>query len=198
MRPCPAVPHHHREPENNFIPDYGRIIAYRGAAGFGMRIDGGTAYSGAVVTRLYDPLAGESHRLGADAAGSHRPNGSGACANTAFAASPPIWPSWKRCCPIRKFLANDYTTRFIDETPELFHFPARRDRASKLLTYVAEVTVNGHPGNAGRARPPADGAQARSAQFPLHPNAEMARKQLLEELGRGEIRRVDARREPRA
>ena len=43
-------------PENNFIPDYGRITAYRGAFGFGIRVDGGTAYSGAVVTRYYDPM----------------------------------------------------------------------------------------------------------------------------------------------
>jgi pyruvate carboxylase len=43
-------------PDNNFIPDYGRITAYRGAFGFGIRVDGGTAYSGAVVTRYYDPL----------------------------------------------------------------------------------------------------------------------------------------------
>ena len=43
-------------PENNFIPDYGRITAYRGAFGFGIRVDGGTAYSGAVVTRFYDPM----------------------------------------------------------------------------------------------------------------------------------------------
>lgn len=43
-------------PENNFIPDYGRITAYRGAMGFGIRVDGGTAYSGAVVTRFYDPM----------------------------------------------------------------------------------------------------------------------------------------------
>src|SRR4029079_7467676 len=44
------------DPEQNFIPDYGRITAYRGAAGFGIRLDGGTAYSGAVITRFYDPL----------------------------------------------------------------------------------------------------------------------------------------------
>ena len=43
-------------PENNFIPDYGRITAYRGAFGFGIRVDGGTAYSGAIVTRYYDPM----------------------------------------------------------------------------------------------------------------------------------------------
>jgi pyruvate carboxylase len=50
------VPHHHRGSEQNFIPDYGRITAYRGATGFGIRLDGGTAYSGAVITRFYDPL----------------------------------------------------------------------------------------------------------------------------------------------
>ncbi|OWK20423.1 hypothetical protein AJ88_30615 [Mesorhizobium amorphae CCBAU 01583] len=44
------------DPEHNFIPDYGRITAYRGATGFGIRLDGGTAYSGAVITRFYDPL----------------------------------------------------------------------------------------------------------------------------------------------
>jgi pyruvate carboxylase len=44
------------DPANNFIPDYGRITAYRGATGFGIRLDGGTAYSGAVITRYYDSL----------------------------------------------------------------------------------------------------------------------------------------------
>ena len=44
------------DPQNNFIPDYGRITAYRGATGMGIRLDGGTAYSGAVITRYYDSL----------------------------------------------------------------------------------------------------------------------------------------------
>ena len=44
------------DPSNNFIPDYGRITAYRGATGMGIRLDGGTAYSGAVITRYYDSL----------------------------------------------------------------------------------------------------------------------------------------------
>src|SRR5690606_31439500 len=44
------------DPEQHLIPDYGRITAYRGATGFGIRLDGGTAYSGAVITRYYDPL----------------------------------------------------------------------------------------------------------------------------------------------
>ena len=62
-------------PENNFIPDYGRITAYRGAMGFGIRVDGGTAYSGAVVTRYLRPAAGEGHCLGADAGGSDPAHG---------------------------------------------------------------------------------------------------------------------------
>ena len=44
------------DPQNNFIPDYGRIAAYRSATGLGIRLDGGTAYSGAVITRYYDSL----------------------------------------------------------------------------------------------------------------------------------------------
>ena len=44
------------DPENNFIPDYGRITAYRSPAGFGIRLDAGTAYTGAFITRSYDSL----------------------------------------------------------------------------------------------------------------------------------------------
>ena len=64
-----------------------------------------------------------------------------------------------------RFLAGDYTTRFIDETPELFQLAKRRDRATKLLTYIADVTVNGHPEVAGRARPPADARPPEPPQF---------------------------------
>ena len=80
-----------------------------------------------------------------------------------------------------KFRSNDYTTRFIDETPELFHLPPRRDRATKLLTYIADVTVNGHPETRGRAKPPAD------ARTPEAPSIRQApapgAKQRLDQLG---------------
>ncbi len=66
------------DPQNNFIPDYGRITAYRGATGMGIRLDGGTAYSGAVITRYYDSPAGEGDGLGADAGGRDRADGPGA------------------------------------------------------------------------------------------------------------------------
>ena len=66
------------DPENNFIPDYGRITAYRGATGFGIRLDGGTAYSGAVVTRFYDPLLEKVTAWAPTPRGGDRPHGPGA------------------------------------------------------------------------------------------------------------------------
>jgi pyruvate carboxylase len=141
-------------PENNFIPDYGRITAYRGAFGFGIRVDGGTAYSGAVVTRHYDPMLekvtawaptpAEAIARMDRALREYRIRG--VATNLAFLEAVLNHP---------KFRANEYTTRFIDETPELFRFGRRRDRATRLLTYIADVVVNGHPEAKGRARPPA-------------------------------------------
>ena len=49
------------------------------------------------------------------------------------------------------FLSNEYTTTFIDNTDDLFDFKKRRDRATKILTYIADISVNGHPETAGRA-----------------------------------------------
>ncbi|MDZ4790156.1 MAG: pyruvate carboxylase [Hyphomicrobiales bacterium] len=142
-------------PENNFIPDYGRITAYRGAFGFGIRVDGGTAYSGAVVTRFYDPLLEKVTAWAPTpeeviarmdrALREYRIRG--VATNLSFLESVMRHP---------KFTASEYTTRFIDETPELFTAEKRQDRATKLLTYIADVSVNGHPEMKGRAKPPAE------------------------------------------
>jgi pyruvate carboxylase len=150
-------------PEDNFIPDYGRITAYRGAFGFGIRVDGGTAYSGAVVTRHYDPLLEKVTAWAPSpteviarmdrALREYRIRG--VATNLTFLEAVLNHP---------KFRTNAYTTRFIDETPELFATKKRRDRATKLLTYIADVTVNGHPETKGRARPP---AQARTPEPPV-------------------------------
>jgi len=143
------------DPEQNFIPDYGRITAYRGATGFGIRLDGGTAYSGAVITRFYDPL------LEKVTAWAPSPQEAiarmdralrefrirGVATNLTFLEAIIGHP---------KFRDNSYTTRFIDTTPELFAQVRRRDRATKLLTYIADVTVNGHPETKGRKKPGAD------------------------------------------
>ncbi|WP_367717459.1 pyruvate carboxylase [Nitratireductor sp. GISD-1A_MAKvit] len=145
------------DPEQNFIPDYGRITAYRGATGFGIRLDGGTAYSGAVITRFYDPL------LEKVTAWAPTPEEAiarmdralrefrirGVATNLTFLEAIISHPNFRNAT---------YTTRFIDETPELFTQVKRRDRATKLLNYLADVTVNGHPEARGRALPNAEAA----------------------------------------
>lgn len=132
------------DPERGFAPDYGRITAYRGASGFGLRVDGGTAYSGAVVTPFYDamlekvtawaPTPNETIARMDRALREYRIRG--VATNLPFLEAVLAHP---------EFQAMNYTTRFIDETPELFNLPKRRDRATKLLTSIAEVTINGHP-----------------------------------------------------
>jgi len=140
------------DPEHNFIPDYGRITAYRSAAGFGIRLDGGTAYSGAVITRYYDPLLVKVTASGStpQEAISRMDRAlrefriRGVATNLTFLEAIIGHP---------KFRDNSYTTRFIDTTPELFEQVKRADRATKLLTYLADVTVNGHPETKGRPEP---------------------------------------------
>ncbi|WP_299362198.1 pyruvate carboxylase [uncultured Paracoccus sp.] len=140
------------DPQNNFIPDYGRITAYRTATGNGIRLDGGTAYQGAVITRFYDSL------LVKVTAWAQTPDQAiarmdralrefrvrGVATNIDFVINLLKHPV---------FLSNQATTKFIDTTPELFDFSPRQDRATKILTYLADITVNGHPETKGRPRP---------------------------------------------
>ncbi|MFK7944622.1 MAG: pyruvate carboxylase [Paracoccaceae bacterium] len=141
------------DPLNNFIPDYGRITAYRGATGFGIRLDGGTAYSGAVITRFYDsllekvtawaPTPEETIARMDRALREFRIRG--VATNIAFV---------ENLLRHESFLDNTYHTKFIDETPDLFDFKRRRDRATKLLTFIGDITVNGNPEVAGRGPKP--------------------------------------------
>jgi len=141
------------DPENNFIPDYGRIRNYRSASGFGVRLDGGTAYSGALITPYYDsllakvtawaPTASEAVMRMKRALREFRVRG--VATNLIFLEQLITHP---------KFLHAQYTTRFIDETPELFEFPRRRDRATRLLRFMADVIVNGNPEVEGRIEAP--------------------------------------------
>jgi pyruvate carboxylase len=132
------------DPENRFLPDYGRIAHYRSAGGMGVRLDAGTAFSGAVVTPFYDSLLVKVTTWGprfTDAArrmerGLQEFRVRGVKTNIPFLINLVTHP---------KFVAGGFTTRFIDETPELFDFVARQDRATKLLTYLADVIVNRHP-----------------------------------------------------
>ncbi|RWP76250.1 pyruvate carboxylase [Mesorhizobium sp.] len=168
------------DPEHNFIPDYGRITAYRGATGFGIRLDGGTAYSGAVITRFYDPLLEKVTAWAPTPAETiARMNRAlrefrirGVATNLTFLEAIINHPS---------FADNSYTTKFIDTTPELFASVKRQDRATKLLNYLADVSVNGHPETRGRPQPKADAA-APMVPF-LNGNVPDGSKQKLDALG---------------
>jgi pyruvate carboxylase len=168
------------DPEHNFIPDYGRITAYRGATGFGIRLDGGTAYSGAVITRFYDPLLEKVTAWAPTAAETiARMNRAlrefrirGVATNLTFLEAIINHPS---------FADNSYTTKFIDTTPELFQQVKRQDRATKLLNYLADVSVNGHPETRGRPMPKADAA--RPIVPYLNGNVPAGSKQKLDVLG---------------
>lgn len=148
------------DPEQNFIPDYGRITAYRGATGFGIRLDGGTAYSGAVITRYYDPLL-EKVTAWAPTAEEARKRMDRALREFRIRGVATNLTFLEAIIGHQKFRDNSYTTKFIDETPELFTAVKRQDRATKLLNYLADVTVNGHPETRGRPRPKAEIAAPR-------------------------------------
>ncbi|MFN4203959.1 MAG: pyruvate carboxylase [Tabrizicola sp.] len=168
------------DPLNNFIPDYGRLTAYRSATGNGIRLDGGTAYAGSVITRYYDSLLVKvtAHAQTPEKA-IHRMDRAlrefrirGVATNIEFVINLLKHPT---------FLDNTYTTKFIDTTPELFRFKKRRDRATKILLYIADITVNGHPETAGRPKPP---AMAKPPKAPP-PKGEpaMGTRNLLEQQG---------------
>ncbi|WIM05355.1 MAG: pyruvate carboxylase [Candidatus Nitricoxidivorans perseverans] len=155
------------DPENNFTPDYGRIGMYRSAAGFGIRLDAGTAYTGAVILPYYDSLLVKVTAWG------HTPDEAavrmdralrefrirGLSSNLLFLENVIEHPL---------FRSGECTTRFIDETPELFKLKKRRDRASRLMNFLAEVTVNGNPEMKGRARPALPMAQ------PIKPRCDLS------------------------
>ena len=148
------------DPTNNFIPDYGRITAYRSATGMGIRLDGGTAYAGGVITRFYDSLLVKvTAKAPTPEKAISRMDRAlrefrirGVSTNIDFVINLLKHPV---------FLNNQYTTKFIDTTPELFDFKKRRDRGTKVLTYIADITVNGHPEVQGRPRPAAELKPAR-------------------------------------
>ncbi|MEM5583482.1 pyruvate carboxylase [Roseibium sp. AS2] len=171
------------DPDQNFIPDYGRITAYRGATGFGIRLDGGTAYSGAVITRFYDPLL-EKVTAWAPTAEDARKRMDRALREFRIRGVATNLVFLENIIGHADFKANNYTTRFIDDTPALFQQTRRKDRATKLLTYIADVSVNGHPETKTRARPPKDVAAPVAPEFGTTAAPEGTR-QLLDRLGPG-------------
>ena len=168
------------DPANNFTPDYGRIQTYRSPAGFGVRLDGGSAYGGATITPYYDSLLVKISAWASDfEQACNRADRAlrefrvrGVKTNISFL---------ENVVNDANFRAGNVTTSFIDQTPALFNFTAKRDRATRMLSYLGETIVNGNPEVAGKIAP----KEFRPAPVPPHiPGAPPSgTRQLLDELG---------------
>ncbi len=168
------------DPANNFTPDYGKITTYRSPAGFGIRLDGASAYSGAVISPFYDSLL-----VKVTAWDNHFPQ---ACDRMDRALREFRIRGIKTNIPFLEnvvshptFVSGAMTTTFLDQTPELFEFQVTRDRATKLLSYLADVIVNGNPEVANRPVP----SIIREAPVPKssREQAPEGSRQLLDRLG---------------
>ena len=170
------------DPENNFVPDYGRVTAYRSPAGYGIRLDAGTAYSGAIITRFYDSLLVKVTAWSPTAeetiARMHRALWEfrirGVVTNLRFLDQLIMHPQFAR---------GDYTTQFIDQTPELFRIPRKRDRATRLLSFIGHVIVNGNPEVSQRDASPKTQVFPHLPRLALPPSPPAGCKQKLDELG---------------
>lgn len=130
------------DPAKGFQPDTGRIEVFRSGAGMGIRLDGGSGYAGARVSPDYDSLLVKVTAKALTFEGAieklHR-----ALAEFRVRGVTTNIPFLQNVLGHPRFLAGDVDTTFVDDTPELFVFPRRRNRAQRLLRYLADVAVNG-------------------------------------------------------
>ena len=168
------------DPEKNFAPDYGKISTYRSPAGFGIRLDGGTAYAGALLAAYYDSLL-----VKVTAWGKNLPE---ACQRMDRALREFRIRGVKTNIPFLenvvnhpRFRAGEVTTSFLDDSPELFRFTGRADRATKLLSYIGDLILNGNPEVKGKVAP----AEIAKAEIPKLTGiaAKPGTRQLLQKLG---------------
>lgn len=130
---------------NGFLPDTGRILAYRAGGGFGIRLDASNDFTGARITPHYDSLL-----VKVSAWGQTFEQATLKMQRTLkefrIRGVKTNIPFLQNVIEHPKFIKGDYNTSFIDKTPELFQFVKTKDRGTKLLTYVGNTIVNGHPG----------------------------------------------------
>ena len=140
------------DPKNDFMPDTGKIMVYRSSGGFGVRLDAGNSFQGAVVTPYYDSLLVKISTWGRtfkEAAGKMDRN----LREFRIRGVKTNIPFLEKVVLHENFLKGDFDTSFIDSTPELFVFPDRKDRGTKLLNYIGNVTLNGFPGIEKQTKP---------------------------------------------
>jgi pyruvate carboxylase len=168
------------DPENRFIPDYGRILAYRSPGGLGIRLDGGMGFAGAVITPFYDSmlvkLVASARTYEAALQRTHR-----ALSEFRIRGVKTNIPFLENVIAHPLFRSGQATTALIDTTPELFAFKPRRDRATKLLNFLGNVIVNGNP-HAKGYRPEKPCVQPEPPRM-LAAGPAPGTRQLLQELG---------------
>jgi pyruvate carboxylase len=169
------------DPVNKFMPDYGKILAYRSSGGFGLRLDGGMGYAGAVITPFYDSLlvkvisSGQTFDLACQRADR-------ALREFRIRGVKTNIPFLENVIAHADFRAGLATTTLIDTTPDLFTFTPRRDRATKVLNFIGNVIVNGNP-HAKGFLPPRPLTPARLPQWDPRQTPPQGTRNLLLELG---------------
>jgi len=135
------------DPASDFRPDTGKITTYRSPGGAGIRLDGGTVNQGAQISPYFDSMLAKMTTRGRtfDIAVSRARRGlaefriRGVSTNIPFLQAVVDDPD---------FLAGDVSTSFIDERPHLVRSRSSKDRGTKLLTWIADATVNKPHGDA--------------------------------------------------
>jgi len=169
------------DPANNFSPDFGILTTYRSAGGCGVRLDAGNAYTGAKITPHYDSLLVKVSSWGLtfnEAANiMHRSlqefRVRGVKTNISFLENVVTHPV---------FLKGQCDTSFIDKHPELLQFREKKDRATKVLSFLGEVIVNGSPGTPRSLRS-ADLIEARVPEVNVNSPRPSGSKDLFMQLG---------------
>ncbi|TMN23458.1 pyruvate carboxylase [Lentibacillus cibarius] len=140
------------DPLNNFMPDTGKIMAYRTGGGFGVRLDAGNGFQGAVISPHYDSLLVKvsTWALSFDQAAQKMIRNLKEFRIRGIKTNIPFL---ENVISHEQFLSGEYSTTFIDQTPELYVFPKRKDRGTKMLTYIGNTTVNGFEGVPTKEKP---------------------------------------------
>ena len=140
------------DPLNNFMPDTGKIDTYRSPGGFGVRLDVGNAYAGAVVTPYFDSLLVKvcTHGATFQAAVQKMQR---CLKEFRIRGVKTNIPFMQNVIHNEVFQSGNAKTTFIDNTPSLFEFSSTRDRGNKTMKYIGGITINGFPGIDKKEKP---------------------------------------------
>lgn len=133
------------DPSQSFMPDSGRILAYRTGGGFGTRLDAGNGFPGAVISPHYDSMLVKI----STSAATYKQAASKMLRNLKefrIRGVKTNIPFLENVIRHDSFLSGDYNTSFVDRTPALFEFPQKLDRGTKMLQFIGNTIVNGYPG----------------------------------------------------